>query len=69
MTAPVEFRSTVGAVKTNVTGIEMGGVFTKMARHADKLALVRSFAHRNSGHGGGTHWVMTGYDFPPADNG
>src|SRR6185437_5929795 len=23
----------------------------------------------NSGHGGGTHWVMTGYDFPPADNG
>src|SRR5205823_7081733 len=20
------------------------------------------------GHGGGTHWVMTGYDFPPADN-
>src|SRR5205085_9138761 len=24
---------------------------------------------RNSGHGGGTHWVMTGYDFPPADNG
>ena len=23
----------------------------------------------NSGHGGGTHWVMTGYNFPPADNG
>src|SRR5207253_10637027 len=21
------------------------------------------------GHGGGTHFVMTGYDFPPADNG
>jgi len=33
------------------------------------MAFVRSFAHRNSGHGGGTHWVMTGYDFPPADNG
>src|SRR5262249_5336060 len=27
------------------------------------------FAHGNSGHGGGTHWVMTGYDFPPADLG
>jgi hypothetical protein len=36
---------------------------------ADKLAVVRSFAHNNSGHGGGTHWVMTGYDYPPADNG
>ncbi|MBM4067659.1 MAG: DUF1501 domain-containing protein [Planctomycetes bacterium] len=69
MTAPMEFRSTVGAVQTNVPGIELGGVFPRMARVADKMAFVRSFAHNNSGHGGGTHWVMTGYDFPPADNG
>src|SRR5881397_1053037 len=69
MSAPVEFRSTVGAVQTNVPGIELGGVFPQMARVADKMAFVRTFAHRNSGHGGGTHWVMTGYDFPPADNG
>ena len=40
-----------------------------MAQQADKLSVVRSFAHSNSGHGGGTHWVMTGYNFPPADNG
>jgi hypothetical protein len=69
MTAPAEYRSVVGAIKTNVPGIELGGVFPKMARQADKMTFVRSFAHRNSGHGGGTHWVMTGYDFPPADNG
>jgi hypothetical protein len=69
MSAPVEFRSTVGAVQSNVPGIELGGVFPQMARVADKMAFVRSFAHRNSGHGGGTHWVMTGYDYPPADNG
>ena len=69
MSAPAEFRSVVGAVKTNVPGIELGGVFPKMAGVADRMALVRSFAHRNSGHGGGTHFVMTGYDFPPADNG
>src|SRR5262249_30321063 len=69
MTAPVEFRSVVGATPTNVPGVELGGLFTKMARVADKMAFVRSFAHRNSGHGGGTHWVMTGYDYPPADNG
>lgn len=69
MSAPVEFRSVVGAVKTNVPGIELGGVFPKMAERMDRLAVVRSFAHRNSGHGGGTHWVMTGHDFPPADNG
>jgi hypothetical protein len=69
MTAPMEFRSTVGAVQTNVPGVEFGGVFPELARVADKMAVVRSFAHRNSGHGGGTHFVMTGYDFPPADNG
>jgi hypothetical protein len=69
MAAPAEFRSTVGAVKTNLPGVEFGGVFPEMAKVADQLAVVRSFAHTNSGHGGGTHWVMTGYNFPPADNG
>jgi hypothetical protein len=69
MSAPAEFRSVVGAVNTNLPGVQLGGVFPKMAERMDKLAVVRSFAHRNSGHGGGTHWVMTGYDFPPADNG
>jgi|SRR5579885_2946950 len=67
--APAEFRSTVGQVATCLPGVQLGGVFPKLARRADKMAFVRSFAHRNSGHGGGTHWVMTGYDFPPADNG
>jgi hypothetical protein len=69
MSAPAEYRSTVGAVKTVLPGVELGGVFPKMAQVADKMAFVRSFAHQNSGHGGGTHWVMTGYDYPPADGG
>jgi hypothetical protein len=68
MSAPAEFRSTIGAIQTNVPGVEIGSVFERTARVADKMAFVRSFAHNNSGHGGGTHWVMTGYDYPPADN-
>ena len=67
--APVEFRSTVGSVKTKIPGIELGSVFPKLAGVMDHAAVVRSFAHRNSGHGGGTHFVMTGYDFVAADNG
>jgi hypothetical protein len=59
----------VGSVKTCLPGVEIGGVFPKIAANADQMAFVRSFAHQNSGHGGGTHWVMTGYDFPAADNG
>src|SRR3984957_10690297 len=69
MTAPAEFRSVTGAIPTNVPGIEIGATLPKMAQVADKMAFVRSFAHSNSGHGGGTHWVNTGYNFSAADNG
>jgi hypothetical protein len=69
MEAPAEYRSMVGAVKTNVPGIQIGGLFPQMARCADRMAFVRSFAHGNSGHAGGTHFVMTGVDHPPADAG
>ena len=41
----------------------------EMGRMANKMAFVRSFAHGNSGHAGGTHFVMTGVDHPPADAG
>src|SRR5438309_8219241 len=57
MSAPAEFRSIVGATPTTLPGVQIGGVFPKMAAKADKLAFVRSFAHTNSGHGGGSHWV------------
>ena len=67
--APAEYRSVTGSVKSRLPGVELGGNFEKMANSADKFAFVRSFAHRNSGHGGGTHFVMTGYDFVAADNG
>lgn len=69
MDAPVEFRSAVGDVQTVVPGVRIGGVWPQMARVADRMVFVRSFAHGNSGHAGGTHWLMTGYDHPPADNG
>lgn len=69
MTAPSEFRSVTGEVSTVLPGVTLGGTFPEMAKVADKLAFVRSFAHRNSGHGGGTHWVMTGYDNRQVDNG
>ncbi len=49
--------------------MSIGGTFEKTAQVADKMAFVRSFAHTNSGHGGGTHYVMTGYDNRNIDNG
>jgi uncharacterized protein (DUF1501 family) len=69
MDAPAEFRSTVGAIDTALAGVQIGRLFPGVARGLDKMAIVRSFAHNDSGHGGGTHWVMTGYDNRAADNG
>jgi len=69
MTAPSEYRSVTGEVKTCVPGVTLGGNFEKMAANADKMAFVRSFAHTNSGHGGGTHFLMTGYNNRNIDNG
>lgn len=69
MSAPSEYRSVIGAQSTRIAGVQIGGVFPMIADRVNQIAIVRSFTHRNSGHGGGTHWVMTGYDFPAADNG
>jgi hypothetical protein len=69
MSAPAEFRSMIGDVQTRIPGVRLGSLFPQMGRMADKMAFVRSFAHGNSGHTGGTHFVMTGVDHPPADNG
>src|SRR5262245_5894539 len=67
--APTDFRSVTGAANTNLRGVQIGGTFERIAANADKFAFVRSFSHNDSGHGGGTHYVMTGYDYPAADNG
>jgi hypothetical protein len=69
MDAPAEFRSMVGAIKTSLPGVQIGSLLPEIARRAGRMAFVRSFAHGNSGHGGGTHFVMTGTDYPPADSG
>lgn len=69
MSAPSEYRSIVGEVQTSLPGVSIGGLFPQMAALSEHMTFVRSFSHENSGHGGGTHYVMTGYDFPPADQG
>ncbi|HUY32714.1 MAG TPA: DUF1501 domain-containing protein [Pirellulales bacterium] len=69
MDAPAEFRSAVGALDTSLPGVRIGGLLPEMAKSAHRMAFIRSFAHGNSGHAGGTHYVMTGTDHPPADAG
>ncbi|MCH8828165.1 MAG: DUF1501 domain-containing protein [Planctomycetes bacterium] len=69
MTAPSEYRSVTGEVKSSIPGMTLGGNFPQMAKMGEKLVLVRSFAHNDSGHGSGTHYMMTGYSNRNIDNG
>ena len=59
--APEGGRATTGSIMTNGDFL-LGGNFIKLASRGNKIAVVRSFAHRNSSHRTGTHWVMTGHN-------
>lgn len=58
MTAPAESRSATGEVRTDVPGVTFGGTFPLLARHASRMAIVRSFTHGNSNHTGAVEDVM-----------
>jgi hypothetical protein len=50
MSAPEDVRSSTGEVKTTLPGVTFGGTFPKLARLADRLAVVRSYASMNADH-------------------
>ena len=50
MDAPVEVRSATGEVKTTLPGITFGGTFTKLAREAHRMAVIRSFVTGDGNH-------------------
>src|SRR5262245_49103965 len=60
-----EHRSPFKPVATNVPGIHFTELLQKTARHADKLAVIRSMRHTMSGHPEGTAYTLQGH---PPDN-
>ncbi len=59
--APNEFRGEFNPINTNVSGIQLCEHLPKVAQQMDKFSLVRSFGHRDSGHGPADHYMLTGY--------
>ena len=47
--APSEIRGPYKAIPTNVPGIQISEIFPRMAKHADKYALLRSVYHSGAG--------------------
>lgn len=50
MSAPAGIRSATGEVQTSLPGVTFGGTFPKLAKLADQMTVVRSFASGNGNH-------------------
>lgn len=59
--APAEYRGEFRPRPTVVPGIHVGEHLPCLARHTDKLAIIRSIHHRSSAHGKGMYWNFTGH--------
>ena len=59
--APSEYRGPFKPIKTNVPGIEITELLPRLAKQADKFALIRSLHHERNEHSGGTNRFLTGY--------
>lgn len=59
--APAEVRGPFQPIATNVPGMQISEIFPRMARHADKIALVRSVYHTATAvHDTGHQMMQTG---------
>src|SRR5437870_4002822 len=65
--APAEIRGEFRPIATNVPGIAICELMPRLARMADKLAIVRSLVGFRDDHN--THWCSTGWEsHPPMDS-
>lgn len=59
--APSDYRSAFRPIDTSASGIQICEHFPHLARHMDKVALVRSVTHTDNNHSTAAHWMSTGY--------
>lgn len=58
--APAEIRGDFAAIRTNVDGIRVSELLPRMAKRADRLAIVRSVHHEHGGHNSAMYWATVG---------
>jgi Protein of unknown function (DUF1501) len=59
--APSEFRGSFNPISTNLDGLQVCEHMPRIAKICDKISLVRSVTHGDSGHESATHTLLTGY--------
>ncbi len=62
--AASEIRGEFLPISTATPGIFVSEHLPLLARHTDKLAIIRSMHHKDSAHGRGMYWNMTGHPPP-----
>ncbi|HUY91451.1 MAG TPA: DUF1501 domain-containing protein [Pirellulales bacterium] len=74
--APAEVRGELGSIETALAGVRFGECLPRLARLADRLAIIRAMSHDNPNHVQASLPAMTGHahpreayargDFPPS---
>jgi hypothetical protein len=63
--APAEIRGPFEPIATNVPGIQFSELLPRIARRADKLAVIRSLHTDDNNHDVSGYWVLTGNPYGP----
>ncbi|MFQ3652090.1 MAG: DUF1501 domain-containing protein [Gemmataceae bacterium] len=66
--AVVEVRGEGQAIATNVPGIRLGHQLPRVARHADKLCLLRAVSTNDNAHSSSGYWMLTGQPHQPRNS-
>ncbi|MCS7016273.1 MAG: DUF1501 domain-containing protein [Gemmatales bacterium] len=66
--APVEYRGPFQPIATRLPGVHICELLPRQAQILDKMAIIRSCAHKESGHGSAVKNLNTGYLHPPNTN-
>ncbi len=62
--APAEYRGEFQTIPTAIPGVRLCEHLPRLARHADKLALLRAMTHNDVDHTTSTHFLLTGRALP-----
>lgn len=61
--ASSDIRGTFAPIPTNVSGIRVSELLPRLARQADKYAIVRSVHHGHQGHNSAMYWSIVGQPY------
>jgi hypothetical protein len=65
--APAEVRGELRPTDTNVTGIRVGELMPRTARHLDKVCVLRALSTNDNAHSSSGYWVLTGVPHQPTN--